>query len=1085
MSEDKVIVRLELDSSSVDASLDFVSKKSQQSFEGDGPKSMSDAILSLNKSIENLNKSILSTETSTKQLKDNISGIGQTKGILDSVANGFKNLLGVGSAVLIGTGLLPFINGEGVSGAKQAYRDLFSAIGSGLKAVATVSKDFLSGLISGLSSGGLGKAVSSDLNLLTDAAFKGSKSLFGIAEASLLASSKLTALAVAVNLLEGPFDSLLGTTLSFAAAISTLASVVLVGVIFKFAELTKSVGEKLTASFQSAYQEFLLFRKETVAFNETIKAFSLATDGASGSTEDWAKQINVLSTELNFSQRELKKTVTELVSVGTRLGLNRDQTEQLLRVTAEYARISGKDLFDTAVAFSSALQGNSQAVLSYGVKLSEASNAQFALKNGIQETFGQLNEYDKTQVRFNNLISQYNVVQGIATTLSNDWFQQNKKLEISLDKLRTQVGLGAANVEDFNLVAGILNKIVSVIPDSLARLTGLFGALAGRLLQIIGLLVEVSFKVFLVYKGFLLLDALLKTQTFTNFATKTLPFLNTSLNQTAKNLGSVTANFQGVSAAGKTIGEILKAQKGNILQFIFGVSAAGTAGVSIFQLIFQRIGGALTFVLTAARTVLIIFAPIAAKILLIAGAITILVMAFKEIEESTQVFSSIGVALKDTVFGLAEGFSVLAEAMSGVGSFVLSVLNKAFGVVVFTISKGLEIILKVSQDIAFVFGSSLPASVQQSIAKMEALNTQLVASNFSLTELQDRGLAGIKLKTEFKDFEKLNEIIKELSGERESGAAKVAKEYQDRLSVLNAAITGEALAVARGQELINQARLSAQKKGLEALRSELGFGEMLTDQLIVNAYNNRQLKINEALNLGLINQQTFTSLSLQNMAEYHKQMDDMAKMSAATQKSELDMVMEAYNLTAEQASLAMNIAAAESDAKTKLITATFETLGASIVNGAGAWGDFKSIVFNILGDFAIQVGVLVLGIGKAVSALAASLSSLNPASAFIAGASLIVIGGLLKALAKARPGSTGPVGTAGGAIGPATPLPGAQPNQDFNPRPEAERNAVNPSVVINVEGSIFSTEQTGRTLIDMISKEFDKTGAQVRRRGFV
>jgi hypothetical protein len=90
---------------------------------------------------------------------------------------------------------------------------------------------------------------------------------------------------------------------------------------------------------------------------------------------------------------------------------------------------------------------------------------------------------------------------------------------------------------------------------------------------------------------------------------------------------------------------------------------------------------------------------------------------------------------------------------------------------------------------------------------------------------------------------------------------------------------------------------------------------------------------------------------------------------------------------------------------------------------------------------------------------------------------------MLKAMASAKPGSTGPVGSAGGSFGPG--YQGGGPNQDFNPRPDAEREKVNPNVTINIEGSLFSTEQTGRTIVDLISKEFDKSGAQIRRRGFV
>jgi hypothetical protein len=1190
MSEDKLIVRLEIDESSIDKSISSISEKTKEGIETGAYVGLQGAIDRLAGSVDalarsfdgsissstnysnSLNEVAASANQSSSALSSFSGAVAATGGAVAGFSNGvvdmynffntaperinnfidkllyvlrvlkdlvkftnlnkyplFEKLPGILNVISLAVDanrdtIVALIEKyKSFEGLKASLAGFFSAVVTGLKAIAVavvaamaglfsfflfITKDLsqalflftgtlaqvgssivsfiksIPGLISGLIAtfAGMSNALKQDFDTITGVFSGSTKSLYGLADATAAISSKLVLMAIGVNALEGPFESAMGTVLALSSALATLATVVIVGLIFKVGHLAQEIGGKLAASFRTAYESFLQFRKETLIFTATISAYNKETQEAIGSTEEWEAQVASLSKTFNFTQGELRKAAAEVVAVGTRLGLAKEQTQQLLTVSAEYARISGKDLFDTTVAFASALQGNSQSVLSYGVKLSEASNEMFAFKHGMSETFGQMSEQQKIQVRFNNLLGQYNTIQGIGATLANDWFQQTEKLNVSLDNFRNQVGTGAAYVEDLNLGASLLNKTLSLIPDSLARVAGLFGAFGARVLQATGYLIEFSFKLFLVYKGFLLLDAVLKTNTFTALANQTIPKLNVSLVQLAKNLGSTTASFAGLKASGKTLAEVFKNNKESIMSFIFGTQAAGSATTGIMSLIGARISGAGALVTTALRTILVAIGPFLLKAAAIAAAVTLIVKTFTSLEEKTQVFSLLLDSAKTALDEIAAGFGGMSGVMESFLATAKDVLGIGFGTLVYGLAKSMQVLVSVAAKAAEVFGSESAKSLNLASQNLENLSENLVMARFNFLALGEAALASESIKPpEFKEWEKLNELITALKDETTSSLKKIAEEQQSRIELVNRAVMSEVRTLQQAEEMKAQIRIAAQKKTLETLATELGSAAEKSNSIIVKEYNDRQRIINEALARNLITQEQFNNYRLDNEKKMNEELEKIADNHAKNQEDLVEKVMNTFGITAKQAERAIDIASAQADAASKLVTGTFERMGMAIIKGGEAWADYKGFVLNILGDFAIQVGTLVMGISKAVSAVAASLSSLNPVAGFIAGAALIAIGGMLKAMANAKPNTTGAIGTAGGFIGPNA---GTSPDPAVAPRAETEREEKNPNVVINIEGSLFSTEETSRTIIGMISQEFDKSGAQIRRRGF-
>lgn len=161
------------------------------------------------------------------------------------------------------------------------------------------------------------------------------------------------------------------------------------------------------------------------------------------------------------------------------------------------------------------------------------------------------------------------------------------------------------------------------------------------------------------------------------------------------------------------------------------------------------------------------------------------------------------------------------------------------------------------------------------------------------------------------------------------------------------------------------------------------------------------------------------------------------------------------------------------------VTQGLQTLGAALVQGTSAFDSFKKTIFNLLGDFAIQVGTLIIGIGSAAQAAATALTNFFAGPvAIAAGLALIVLGGALKSLAggpsaSAGAGAVGAAGSVGAGVVAAEP--------DIVEQDDIQQRGPGTEVVINVEGNILDRRESGLAIAQVIQDYFDSNdGVLVR-----
>jgi flagellar biosynthesis protein FliQ len=615
--------------------------------------------------------------------------------------------------------------------------------------------------------------------------------------------------------LAGLGELLVSTDNAFAKFAGTIVKVtgILIGglaagvgfAIIELSSLANVVGTKLVGFFQNATDSFNKAEQSLVVFNSTVQSFNKVTDNGIGTTESWVKEIDKLSDSLNLSQESLRKSAQEIVQVGSQLGLTEEQLKKVLKVSAEYAKVNKKDVFDTTLAVVNALNGNSQALQAYGVKLNQAAVQAFAYKQGLTESVDKLSENEKVQLRYNKLLKSYKNIAGIGAQAASTLADQQTRLKINQERLTTALGEGARIIEDNSLIAAALNVILNNLSSTAFTVAGFFGALGARILQIGGLFVGLSFKVFGVVKAIKLLNILLSSDVGIKAFQKNIPLLNNSLNGLLSELAGVKVQVNGLKSLLKTTGQIVINQGDSISKALFNVSLKALTATKALKGFFLRLLTGFNVASKALITFLAPLAPLILKIGLLVGIGFALFKAFELIEKKTGVFSS---AL-DTLFVVfSQGQSILQpfiDLLKKLGEEILTGLVRGFGVFTFAVAKSFQFIASIIQKVPF---GIIPKQVKDNLAQAEGRLSQftdnLKGVGFDFRKLGDdagRGIAKVNDSLAEVNLEALAALRKEFEDFGKTDLQKLQEQFDQRLELINNAYAQDLLTTEQFTEL--------------------------------------------------------------------------------------------------------------------------------------------------------------------------------------------------------------------------------------------------------------------------------------------
>lgn len=656
------------------------------------------------------------------------------------------------------------------------------------------------------------------------ALFANNKTFFGTVSALGLVGSGALLLSKS---LEGVENDLLRVVKATSLFVALLAGGLAAGIgfaIISIGNLAFEVGTNLVRSFQNAVQTFINAESSLNLLTTTVENFNRVSDQSVGSLRQYNALVEELSDNFNLSRESLRRASAEIVTVGSRLGLNAVQLEKLVRASAAYAKINGKDVFDVSVRLVQALNGQSQSVAALGVKLNEASNASKALRLGFDRSFASLDDGSKVQVRFNNLISQYEDIAGLAAAQAGTLADQQARFEVNTEKLNAALGRGAALIENNNLLTAALNVVLNNVNEGLISAAGFFGALGARLLQVGGIVLKFSFQVIAVTKALKVLNILLAEERVQQLFSQRIAFLGRSLDDLIASFAGAPVKIRSVNDTFSVLGRGIRLQVIQLASFVSGVNAANLSLTAFATGALAKARAALVAFGTALAPVLTALAPFIAAGAAIVSAFLAIREAILQLEARTGAFTRLFAVIRDEISATTGFLSDFRDFFVRVFDGLQTAFNTFIGILVVGIGKLVALLISAINKIPFNLVSKRTKLLLEDIQRdVDGFSDRLIAAGFDISKFGQTSVASLnEVSKAFKaTLDDVRKLQRELADVGKTDLQILEEELANRLKILRSAREQELISEKEFLTLKRKAFLDFNDKFIEDLKSNL------------------------------------------------------------------------------------------------------------------------------------------------------------------------------------------------------------------------------------------------------------------------
>ena len=557
--------------------------------------------------------------------------------------------------------------------------------------------------------------------------------------------------------------------LAFAAALGFTASIIRSFVI-SIGEFISSIGSKMVSAVQDSIKSMNKLNDSTYTFSFIIQRLNEETKGSTGSLQEWNETILVLSKNTGYATTEIQKSTSELLRVGNSLGLTKNQMKSMLPIIADLAAANHRDLFSSTLAVVEALGGQTVMLQNMGVSLTQHALSETKAGEAMGKRITKLSNSEKIQLRYNGLLEKTVVTQGLAAASLNTMEGVTRRMNTSMQNMNVAIGSGAEIIETFfnrNVVAMI--ELVSGLSDGVLKVGGFMTSLVGRILQVTGTFFQWSFAIVLVGSSLAALNVLLADKTIANYIIK--------LSKAQFITKTLAASMPALSNA-----------------ISLSLAKIGTAGLGVTS-VFGLLKVAITTTAAAAWEFLTPFIIAAGWIAVIVGAVYVLYLAFKKIDDQTKFFTKSWKSLVEwwDKSGILQQVNVwLLE--------VWDTIQKKMITAIFSLSKFLVLInvrwltfqqnlVKSKQDL-IAFGNFMLGWLKKApSALLNLLGIQSAyADELSKTEKKAKGLISAedkKINLIQKEIDGKNLLITNLEKARDAEIAAIDQVTQRRIASVN------------------------------------------------------------------------------------------------------------------------------------------------------------------------------------------------------------------------------------------------------------------------------------------------------------
>jgi len=572
-----------------------------------------------------------------------------------------------------------------------------------------------------------------------------SKGLIGSVARASVASSVFQVLGLKLLFADSAFSKAAGVGL-VALSVALGGFVLLVQqALLLVGGLIQQIGTGLTEASFKQIDAFSEAEKNTFAFTQTVRSYAKSQDEATQSLATWTKFNEDASLATGTTTSIMQALVAETVSATEAFDLNTQQQELLIQRTIDLSERAHKPAIDTLTALIGAMNGNSQSVIALGLHVNETAIAHSGLTKEVKENFKSLTDAEKGQARFNVLMEQAGKAAGFATLNANLYSKGLKLQKNTQITLNAELGRGAEIING-QVVFGLARATTALteFAKPILPMLGFLQALGGRLFQVSGFFIKNALAIGLVINAVKALNILLLRGAAAGVFAKSLPFINVSLLQMARNLGAINPRLNSLKEVGKSSFQILQRQTGNALRSLLGLEAGARITGKAFGRAFVNglKKAALALRSFTAQALIFLATRIGAIIAAVVVGFFALRKAIQLIDAETGVFTDIWNDLKESFAGTATIlepvigiFIELARVIGKVLGGVIKVFAALIATAVANVFRLIQALQQLSQ-----FGPDAFAASEESMKKIQERINKL---NTAAEKLASQGLSDI------------------------------------------------------------------------------------------------------------------------------------------------------------------------------------------------------------------------------------------------------------------------------------------------------------------------------------------------------
>lgn len=187
-------------------------------------------------------------------------------------------------------------------------------------------------------------------------------------------------------------------------------------------------------------------------------------DAGAAKIEKWAKSAGE---QFGLTETQAKRFTSTLGAMMKSAGMSGNEITEmstdLAGLAADMASFYNLD-FDTAFQkIRSGISGETEPLKQLGINMSEANLNAFALQQGLQKTFAQMTQGEKTILRYQYLMQATADAQGDFARTSDGFANATRMLETNIESLKTKLG---------EVLLPTINEVIGGLNTMLEKLTG-------------------------------------------------------------------------------------------------------------------------------------------------------------------------------------------------------------------------------------------------------------------------------------------------------------------------------------------------------------------------------------------------------------------------------------------------------------------------------------------------------------------------------------------------------------------------------------------------------------------------------------